>query len=257
MRMIFVAVLGLAFSAPASAQQLTLTFHEGRVTLDAAAVPVRTILSEWGRLGGTKVVGAERIAGAPLTIHLENVTEAQALEVVLRNVAGYMAAPRSAAAASAAASTARPGAGGNNANNLAGTQRGVRGGNLPPPQSVEEPVTQDPSDSGVNEPAFTFPQQNPFQAIGQPGQTGQPGQPGPFGTPIPPGSQAPVVQFGPGTPGQAVTVNPTQEQMPVMAFPAPAPAGNGPSGGFGVVGSPTPGMIVQPAQPGVRPPGGN
>ena len=278
MRMIFVAVLGLAFSAPASAQQLTLTFHEGRVTLDAAAVPVRTILSEWGRLGGTKVVGAERIAGAPLTIHLENVTEAQAFEVVLRNVAGYMAAPRSAAAAvgassydrilvmptsaaaaSAAASTARPGAGGNNANNLAGTQRGVRGG-VPPPQPVEEPVTQDPSDAGVNEPAFTFPQQNPFQAIGQPGQTGQPGQPGPFGTPIPPGSQAPVVQFGPGTPGQAVTVNPTQEQMPVMAFPAPAPAGNGPSGGFGVVGSPTPGMIVQPAQPAqpaVRPPGGH
>jgi len=282
MRMIFVAVLGLAFSAPASAQQLTLTFHEGRVTLDAAAVPVRTILSEWGRLGGTKVVGAERIAGAPLTIHLENVTEAQALEVVLRNVAGYMAAPRtaasavgasgydrilvmptSAAAASAAANTARP-AGGSNANNLAGTQRGVRGG-VPPPQPVEEPVTQEPADA-VNEPAFTFPQQNPFQAIGQPGQTGQtgqPGQPGPFGTPIPQGSQAPVVQFGPGTPGQAVTVNPTQEQMPVMAFPAPAPAGNGPSGGFGVVGSPTPGMIVQPAQPaqpgqpGVRPPGGN
>ena len=56
------------------------------MSLDAAAVPVRTILSEWGRLGGTKVVGAERIAGAPLTIHLENVTEAQALEVVLRNV---------------------------------------------------------------------------------------------------------------------------------------------------------------------------
>ena len=112
--------------------------------------------------------------------------------MVLRNVAGYMAAPRSAAsavgasgydrilvmptsaaAASAAANTARP-AGGNNANNVAGTQRGVRGG-VPPPQPVEEPVTQDPSDAGVNEPAFTFPQQNPFQAIGQPGQPGQTG----------------------------------------------------------------------------------
>ena len=280
MRMILVAVLGLAFSAPAFAQQLTLTFHEGRVTLDAAAVPVRTILSEWGRLGGTKVVGAERITGAPLTIHLENVTEAQALEVVLRNVAGYMAAPRnvasaagasgydrilvmptSAAAAAAAANTGRPGAG-SNANALAGTQRGVRGGGAPPPpQQAEEPAAQEPNDA-VNEPAFTFPQQNPFQAVGQPGQPVQPGQPGPFGTPIPPGSQSPVVQFGPGSGGQAVTVNPTPEpqQMPVMAFPAPAPAGNGPTGGFGVVGSPTPGMIVQPAQPappGVRPPGGN
>jgi hypothetical protein len=272
MRMILVAVLGLAFSAPASAQQLTLTFHEGRVTLDAAAVPVRTILSEWGRLGGTKVVGGDRITGAPLTIHLENVTEAQALEVVLRNVAGYMAAPRraestgasaydrilvmptSTAAAAAASNTGRP-ANGNNAN-MAGTQRGVRGGG-PPPQA-EEPVVQDAADSGVNEPAFSFPQQNPFQAIGQPGQTGQPG---PFGTPIPPGAQSPVVQFGPGTGSPAVSVNPTQEQqMPVLQFPGAAPAGNGTTGGFGVIGSPTPGVIVQPAapaQPGVRPPGGN
>lgn len=274
MRMILVAVLGLAFSAPASAQQLTLTFREGRVTLDAAGVPVRTILSEWGRLGGTKVVGAERITGAPLTIHLENVTEAQALEVVLRNVAGYLAAPRraesvgasvydrilvmptSAAAASAAASTSRPGANGNNANNMAGTQRGVRAG-VPAPQQPDEAVMQDPADAAVNEPAFTFPQQNPFQAIGQPGQ---PGQPGPFGTPIPPGSQSPVVQFGPGAGGQAVSVNPQPEQMPVMQFPGAAPPGSTPTGGFGVVGSPTPGMIVQPAapaQPGVRPPGGN
>jgi hypothetical protein len=245
------------------------------VTLDAAAVPVRTILSEWGRLGGTKIVGGDRVTGAPLTIHLENVSEAQALEIVLRNVAGYMAAPRSAqsagasaydrilvmptstAAAAAAANTNRPGANGNNAN-LAGTQRGIRTG-TPPPQQAEEPVVQDAADSGVNEPAFSFPQQNPFQAIGQPGQQpGQPGQPGPFGTPIPPGSQSPVVQFGPATGGQAVTVNPTQEQqMPVMQFPGAAPTG--PTGGFGVVGSPTPGVIVQPAtptQPGVRPPGG-
>jgi hypothetical protein len=268
MRMILVAVLGLAFAAPASAQQLTLSFHEGLVSLDAAAVPVKTILSEWGRLGGTTVVGAERITGAPLTIRLENVPEAQALEVVLRNVAGYMAAPRRAeslgasaydrilvmptSATAASATTARPGA---NGNNLAGTQRGVRQGAAPPPQA-EEPVMQDGADSGVNEPAFSFPQQNPnpFQAIGQPGQ------PGPFGTPIPPGAQSPVVQFGPATGGQAISVNPTQEQqMPVMQFPGAAPPANGPTGGFGVVGSPTPGMIVQPAQPaqpGVRPPGG-
>ena len=242
MRMILVAVLGLAFSAPASAQQLTLTFHEGRVTLDAAAVPVRTILSEWGRLGGTKVVGAERITGAPLTIHLENVTEAQALEVVLRNVAGYMAAPRraasasgasaydrilvmptSAAAAAAAANTGRPAPTattpttgrhaarrpGRRAATAAGGRTGDagRGGRRRQRARVHVPAAESlPGDW----PARTD------------------GQPGPFGTPIPPGSQSPVVQFGPGTGGQAVTVNPTQEQqMPVMQFPGAAPAGNG------------------------------
>jgi hypothetical protein len=267
MRMILVAVLGLAFSAPAAAQQLTLSFNDGLVSLDAAAVPVKTILSEWGRLGGTTIVGAERMTGAPLTIRLESMPEAQALEVVLRNVAGYMAAPRRAESVGASAydrilvmptsttvataTASRPGA---NGNNLAGTQRGVRPG-MEPPVPSGEPVVPDAADSDVNEPAFSFPQQspNPFQALGQPGQ------PGPFGTPIPPGTQSPVVQFGPVTNGQAISVNPTQEQpMPVMQFPGAAPAGNAPTGGFGVVGSPTPGMIIQPAtptQPGVRPPG--
>ena len=73
---------------------------EGRRSTTAASrwtppsVPVRTILAEWGKIGGTKVVGAERITGAPLTVKLINVTEAQALETILRSVAGYMAAPR-------------------------------------------------------------------------------------------------------------------------------------------------------------------
>jgi type II secretory pathway component HofQ len=88
MRTFVVAGLLLAGAGSASAQNLKLEFHEGRVSIDAAGVPVRTILAEWARLGGTKVVGGDRITGAPLTIHLEDLPEAQALEIVLRNVAG-------------------------------------------------------------------------------------------------------------------------------------------------------------------------
>jgi hypothetical protein len=84
--------MSCVLAAPAAAQQLTLTFNNGLVTVDAASVPVRTILNEWAKRGGTKVVGVERISGAPLTVKLIDVTEAQALEVILRNVAGYMAA---------------------------------------------------------------------------------------------------------------------------------------------------------------------
>ena len=99
---------------------------------------------------------------------------------------------------------------------------------------------------------------------GGPGGTGegmagaavqQAGEPGPFGTPMPPGAQPPVIQFGQGG-GQGVSVNPTPQQpTPVMQFPGAQPGVNG-MPVFGV-GSPTPGMIVQPAQPGqpVRPPG--
>ena len=57
--------------------------HNGRVSVDATSVPVRQILNEWAKLGGTKVVGVERITGAPLTMKLIDVTEARALETIL------------------------------------------------------------------------------------------------------------------------------------------------------------------------------
>jgi hypothetical protein len=45
-------------------------------------------------VGQTKIVGAERLAGPPLTLQLQNVPERQALETLLRAASGYMAAPR-------------------------------------------------------------------------------------------------------------------------------------------------------------------
>jgi hypothetical protein len=96
MRHILLTIALSALAAlPAAAQQLTLEFHQGLVTIDAAGVPVRTILNEWAKRGDTKVIGGERITGAPLTVKLVDVPEAKALEVILRSVAGYMAAPRS------------------------------------------------------------------------------------------------------------------------------------------------------------------
>ena len=95
-RTLLIFALAILAAAPAGAQSLKLAFKGGRVSVDAAAVPVRTILNEWAKLGGTKIVGAERIAGAPLTLKLDDVPESQALEIILRSVAGYMAAPRGA-----------------------------------------------------------------------------------------------------------------------------------------------------------------
>ena len=262
LRTFVVAVFFLACAGSAGAQNLTLEFRDGKVTLDAANVPVRTILSEWARLGGTRVVGGERVAGAPLTIHLESVPEAQALEIVLRNVAGYMAAPRSAASTGASqydrilvlATSSAPAAAANSRPTPM-PQNSGRGRPLKPEEQEEQPpAPADVADTGVNEPPFQFPQQNPFQAA-------QPGQPGPFGTPMmAPGQQPPVIQFG-QQPNQGVTINPAPpQQTPVLQFPGTqqTPGTVTQPGGFGV-GSPTPGMIVQPQQPGqpVRPPGEN
>lgn len=75
-------------------QPLRLQIAGGRVTLHAENVPVRTILAEWARLGGARVINGDRVVGAPLTIELEGVPEREALDIILRGVSGYMLAAR-------------------------------------------------------------------------------------------------------------------------------------------------------------------
>lgn len=244
MRRIFLTVaLSLTFSLPAAAQALKLAFNDGRVSLDATNVPVRTILVEWSRLGGTKVIGAERISGSPLTLKLEDVPESQALEIVLRSVAGYLAAPRSASAAAggsrfdrilvlAASATPAPAARpAPSQPGPTGNQRFVPQRQPRPADDQEEEPEEEEDPNPPNGPVFTFPGQ-------------QPGQPG-------------IFQNAPGAAGQpAIVVNPTTG-APESITINPANPGSTPT--FGV---PRPGMIAAPppqnTQPGtvVRPPGG-
>ena len=65
-----VSALALLLALPASAQQLSLEIRDGLVTLQATNVPARQVLAEWAKVGGTKVVGSERLTGAPLTLSL-------------------------------------------------------------------------------------------------------------------------------------------------------------------------------------------
>src|SRR5688572_9573400 len=93
-----VVLLGCAASS--SAQTVSLQFDNGLVTLNAQNAPVRTILAEWARLGGTRFVNAERVGGAPVTLELTSVPERQALEILLRAVAGYVVTQREGAGVS-------------------------------------------------------------------------------------------------------------------------------------------------------------
>ena len=68
MAALFVFVCGVAV---ASAQTLSLEFHDGRVRLTAENVPVSRILAEWTRVGGTRIVNGERVPGAPVTLQLD------------------------------------------------------------------------------------------------------------------------------------------------------------------------------------------
>ena len=58
------AFLGAATRASADVQ---LTIQDGRVTLLAKDATVKQILTEWARVGQTKIVNVERIPGGPVT----------------------------------------------------------------------------------------------------------------------------------------------------------------------------------------------
>jgi hypothetical protein len=89
-------LLGLALiaaAAPAQAQ-VRLSIQNGRVSLTATNATLRQILDEWARIGQTRIVNVEKVASAPLNLQLNDVAEEEALDVILRSVSGYVAAPR-------------------------------------------------------------------------------------------------------------------------------------------------------------------
>jgi len=256
-RALLTALVVLA-ALPAAAQPLSLQIRDGLVTMTASGVPVRQVLAEWARVGGTRVVGADRITGAPLTLTLENVPEAKALDIILRGAAGYVAAARAvpgsglssydrilvlatSAPPAATAAAARPGAG-------RFTSTPVQEG----PEVVEaQPEVNDNPDVPVADPS-----QNPFAAaFAQPGVTQPFGQPVPFGQPAfgQPGQAMPFGQPAGATPfGVPMAPNGNGLFVPLQQ---PPPAQAAPGGFFGVQGSPTPGVVQQPPpQPGQQRP---
>ena len=151
MKSLVVVVALLGWAIPASAQAVKLEFKQGRVNLVAQNAPLRSILAEWTRLGGTRIVNGERVPGGPLTIELNGVTERQAVDVLLRNAAGYMVAPRVAGSSAASSfasililpTSAAP-------RQAAGVVQTARGRPEPrdvPPDPEEDPITDTPPDA--------------------------------------------------------------------------------------------------------------
>ena len=98
---LILAMMWVVAGAPIDARDgLEVSFADGRVTVIADQVPLRAILDEWSRLGDTEFVDpdtathAQQLAAQPLQIQLVDVPEAEALRILLRDVAGFIAAPR-------------------------------------------------------------------------------------------------------------------------------------------------------------------
>ena len=94
-RLAAAAIVSLALAVPLEAGQVKLEIRNGLVTLDAKDASVREILAEWSRVGQTRILNGDRLpASAPLTLQLVDIPESKALDILLRSVAGYVAAPR-------------------------------------------------------------------------------------------------------------------------------------------------------------------
>lgn len=234
---ILVCALVLVFARSTAYADVHVTMQNGRVSIVAKDATLRQILTEWARVGQAKVVNVEKIPGGPISIELIEVPEQYALDVLLRTLSGYVAAPRADVAAGLSIfdriivlptlASARPAV-----------------SNAPPPPVFQQPPQfqpPPPADTDVDE-----------QPAGAPGQN--PANPrGPVFNTFPP----PQV-VNPQAGGQPGYMPPPGFVPPQQAQPATRPSGfPGPSTPGGVA---VPGMIVQPpqqpGQPGtVQPPG--
>lgn len=145
--------VSLGWALPAAAQ-VKLQFNNGKVSLSAQNAQIRTILAEWARLGGTRIVNGERVTGQPVTLELTAVSEQQAMEILLRGTAGYMiGALRPATTGSALSSVMiLPTSSGTTAAAPAGRPQPARAATRQPepppePDPEEDPATDTPPDA--------------------------------------------------------------------------------------------------------------
>jgi hypothetical protein len=220
----------VATAGTAAAGEVKLAIRGGRVTLVAEQATVRQILDEWARVGGTRIVNADKLTGPPVSLRLENVPETQALETILRAASGFVAAPRRVADA--------------------GLSRFDRILILPASRAPAAPPVAPSSP--------------------QPSTTPTPRLPFPFGPPRPGSTDEPAEVPDEARPGQEPTAPPVRPVSPFVPRQAPAnpdepPPFPGVRPDEDVVAPPTdtpqvpqtvprPGMIVAPPATPSRPP---
>ncbi len=262
--------LAVAGTAASAAADVTVVMQNGRVTVVAQNAQLRQILAEWARVGQTKIVGAEKLSGPPLTLQLQNVPERQALETLLRAASGYMAAPRAVAAENASIfdrililpTSSAP----------AASAAGGRGGSAPmaprpapiqqaPPIQAAEETDAVPIDADEQTPEVDmqegrdFDYANPQQMLQRRQQMQQQA---PVGTPSL-GASRPGVMMQPATPaGPAVFPGTAMPQMTSPGGPGDGTSGRPgeiapvPQQGVGPYGLPAgvqPGSAVSPSIP--------
>jgi len=86
----------LSFSSPsgAFADDFWMLFQNHRVTVTARDMTVSQILDRWSKIGGTVVLNGAAVQSGPVTLQLTDVSERDALDILLRGVGGYIVVDR-------------------------------------------------------------------------------------------------------------------------------------------------------------------
>jgi len=227
-RFLTAAAAALLLVAPAVAgADVQLTIQSGKVSLAAEDATLQEILAEWSRVGGTRIINAERVSGGRLTLQFEDMSESQALGILLRSVNGYVAAPR-----------ATPGTGASRFDRIMimpGTPR-PRVASMspapftPPPPPVEQPVFQQaPDDPDADQ----DPTGRPVRTVPAPSSRGAVfgAFPRPQTDPVAVPAATPRNRTpAPTSPAQSVSPagTPAGVSVPGMIVPAPAPTDQDP-----------------------------
>jgi len=249
-----IALFSVALTGSVASADVKLTIQDGRVSIVAKDATVRQILTEWARVGQTKVVNVERIPGGPQTIELTNVPEAEALDVLLRSISGFIAAPRTTPAGAGASQFDRivvmPTAAAPRAP-VSAAAASVTPTAMPTvmPQPMPAQADDDSDDERPQPPAGVMPPPGvpPRGPIFN--QFPQPQVVTPQGGPMP-------QPYNPAQPPQMVQPPPQPQQQSPAQQPSAQPTA--PFGGVAVPGmvAPAPAQPNQPGQP-VRRPGGS
>jgi hypothetical protein len=219
----FLAAFVLLLTPHVNGQQMKLEIRDGRVSLDAQNVPVRQILAEWARVGGSRVINGDKIVGAPVTLQFNAVPERQALDIILRGVSGYMLAARQAGSTGVSAFDRIL---------ILPTSAGPRN-NAAPATNAANPFNQ----PGI---------------IGQPGMVGA--QPGMMGRPMPGQPVVPGIQVEDDVSEPNAQDDDADDDLPPPVFPRPGNRAGVPRRP-NVFPTPTPVPGMPPGIPPQMPPG--
>ena len=91
--LLFVCVIASPLTARASGN-VALGILDGRVSLIANNATLAEILTAWSSIGHTRIVNLDRLSTMRISMELLDVSEEEALDILLRSAVGYVAVPR-------------------------------------------------------------------------------------------------------------------------------------------------------------------